>query len=154
MSRRQLHEAERGAGEGRQRHEPAMIREATVEREREDAREAALAEPRARPAVRSCGMEALDRPQRRARAKLRKALEVRVSVPPNATPDIQPGPRGNGDGDGGTLRGLTQRELHGSALSGRREGGNDDPPMSLEQSDHLVVATKPGNAGGAKGVTG
>jgi hypothetical protein len=26
--------------------------------------------------------------------------------------------------------------------------------MSLEKSDHLVVATKPGNSGGAKGVTG
>ena len=99
-------------------------------------------------------MEALDRPQRRAQAKLRKALEVRVSVPPNPTPDIQSGPRGSGDGDGGTLRGLTQRDLQGSATSGRREGGNDDPPMSLEKSDHLVGATKPGNAGGAKEVTG
>ena len=99
-------------------------------------------------------MEALDRPQRRAKAKLRKAFEVRVSVPPNATPEVQSGPRGSGDGDGGKLRGLTQRDLPGSATSGRREGGNDDPPMSLEKSDHLVVATKPGNTGGAKGVTG
>ena len=154
MSRRQLREAERRAGEGRQRHEPARTREAAVECEHEDACEAAPAGPRTRPAARSRGMEALDRPQRRAKAKLRKALEVRVSVPPNATPEIQSRPRGSGDGDGGKLRGLTQRGLLGSATSGRREGGNDDPPMSLEKSDHLVVATKPGNSGGAKGVTG
>ena len=154
MSRRQLREAERRAGEGRQRHEPAETQEATVECEHEDACEVALAGPRTRPPARSRGMEALDRPQRRAKAKLRKALEVRVSVQANATPQIQSGPGGSGDGDGGTLRGLTQRDLHGSATSGRRGGGNDDPPKSLEKSDHLVVATKPGNAGGAKGVTG
>ena len=26
-------------------------------------------------------------------------------------------------------------------------------PMRVEKSDYLVVATKPGNAGGAKGIT-
>jgi hypothetical protein len=160
MSRRQLHEAERGVGGRRRRRSPASIREATVRRTREDAREAAPAAVAGPPshtqvrAARACGMEAGDGPQRRAQAKLRKAIEVRVSVPRNATPDIQSGPRGSGDGDGGTLRGLTQRDLHGSATSGRRGGGNDDPPMPVEKSDHLVVATKPGNSGGAKGVTG
>ena len=160
MSRRQLHEAERGAGEGRKRHRPAKIREAAVERLREDAREAVSTAADGRPVrapnrtARSCGVEALDEPQRRTRVKLRKAIEVRVSVPPNATPNIQSGPRGSGDGEGGTLRRLTQRDLLGSATSGRRGEGNDNPPMSLEKSDHLVVAMKPGNAGGAKGVTG
>ena len=65
MSRRQLHEAIRGAGEGRKRHRPAMIREAAVEREREDAREAVATAAVGTPgcaqdrAARSCGMEAL-----------------------------------------------------------------------------------------------
>jgi hypothetical protein len=152
MSRRQLHEAERGAGEGRQRHEPVRIQEATVEREREDAREAALAEPRAGPAARSCGMEAVDVPRHRAQAKLRKASGVWASLPAKATPDIQSRPWGSGDGCCGTLRVLTQRELHGS-LTGRRGGREDNPLTPVEQSDHLVVATKPGNSGGAKGVT-
>lgn len=159
MSRRQLHEAERGVDLRRRRRGAVSIREATDGMEREDAREAASAAAARSPGrtpdrtARSCGVEALDEPQRRAQAKLRKAIEVRVSVPPNATPEIQSRPRGSGDGDGGTLRGLTQRDLHGSATSGRREEGNDDPPTSLEKSDHLVVASKPGNSVGAKGVT-
>ena len=37
---------------------------------------------------------------------------------------------------------------------GRRHGGNDVLPMLAEKSDHPIVAMKPGNAGGAKGVTG
>ena len=32
-------------------------------------------------------------------------------------------------------------------------GGNDRRPTSFEKSDHLVVVMKPGNSGGAKGVT-
>lgn len=99
-------------------------------------------------------MEALDEPQHRAKAKLRKALGVWVSVPSNATPDIQTRPRGTGDGGGGTLCVLTQGDLHESAPRGRREGGNDDPPMPVEKSDHPIVVMKPGNSGGAKGVTG
>lgn len=99
-------------------------------------------------------MEALDEPQHRAKAKLRKALDAWVSVPPNVTPSIQSRHRGIGAGDGGTLCVLTQGDLLGSVRNGRRGGGNDDPPMPEEKSDHLVVAMKPGNAGGAKGVTG
>lgn len=38
-------------------------------------------------------------------------------------------------------------------LVGRAKGGNDECPMSVEKSDHFIVASKPGNAGGAKGVT-
>ncbi len=36
---------------------------------------------------------------------------------------------------------------------GRARGGNDERPMSMEKSDHPIVAWKPGNVGGAKGVT-
>lgn len=157
MSRRQLHEAERGAGEGRKRHKPARIREAAIEREREDAREAESAAARTpsrtldRPA-RSCGMEALDVPRHRAKANLRKASGIWVSLPAKAKPDIQSRSRGSGGGCRGTLRLLTQRELHRS-LRGRRGGRKDSPTMPVEQSDHLVVAMKAAKADGAKGVT-
>ena len=160
MSRRQLHEAERGVGEGRSGPDPATIREAAFEARARDARSATpavaltpLGQGLVR-SVRTCGVEAVDGSQRRTRVKLRKADEVRVSVPQSATPDTQTGPRGSGDGEGETLRGLTQRDLRASAPSSRRGRGNDDPSTCLEKSDHLVVATKPGNSGGAKGVTG
>ena len=48
---------------------------------------------------------------------------------------------------------LTPGDLGGSAASGRRREGNDALPTSVEESDHLIVAMRPGNAGGAKGVT-
>jgi hypothetical protein len=160
MSRRQLHGAERRAGEGRQRHEPAKTREAAVERKREDAREATLRVVAADPpscsldrTARPCGMEAVDVPRLRAQAKLRKADGVWASLPAKATPDFQTRSLGSGDGRCGTLRLLTQRELHRSS-EGSRGGRKDDPAMPVEQSDHLVVATKPAKAGGAKGVTG
>lgn len=160
MSRRQLHGAERRAGEGRQRHEPAKTQEAAVEREREDAREAthgvvAAGSPGRAPDrfARPCGMEAVDVPRHRAQAKLRKADGVRASLLAKATPDFQSRLLGSGDGRCGTLRLLTQRELHRS-LPGSRGGRKDDPAMPVEQSDHLVVALKPAKVGGAKGVTG
>jgi hypothetical protein len=138
VSRRQLHEAERGAVTRRDRRLAVLIREAAP----------------GRASVRSCEMEARDEPQHRAKAKLRKAVDAWVSVRVNVTPDIQSRHRGSGDGGGGTLRALTQGDLFSSAASGRREAGNDDPSMAGEKSDHLVVVMKPGNAGGAKGVTG
>jgi len=126
MSRRQLHEAERG-----------KARDAAVER----------------PSVRSCGMEALDAAQHRTKVKLRKAGWVWVSIPTNVTPDIQSWPTGSGDGGGVKLCVLTQGDLYGSALRGRSEGGNDDRPTLVEKSDHPIRAVRPGNSGGAKGVT-
>jgi hypothetical protein len=36
---------------------------------------------------------------------------------------------------------------------GKARGGNNECLMSWEKSDHLIVVLKPGNAGGAKGVT-
>ena len=98
-------------------------------------------------------MEAVDAPRHRAQAKLRKAFGVWASLLAKATPDIQSRPRRSGDGCCGTLRVLTQRELHGSHVVG---GADERTPRRcpLEQSDHLVVARKPAKVGGAKGVTG
>ncbi len=98
-------------------------------------------------------MEALDEPQHRTKVKLRKAVDAWVSALASVTPDIQSWHRGSGDGSGGTLCVLTRGDLHESAC-GRRGGDKDDPPMLVKKSDHLVVAMKPGNSGGAKGVTG
>lgn len=39
------------------------------------------------------------------------------------------------------------------ATTGTAQGGNDACWKFMEKSDHLIVARKPGNAGGAKGVT-
>jgi hypothetical protein len=100
--------------------------------------------------VRACGMEARDVPQHRTKVKPRKAGLTWVSVPPNATPDIQPRQDGTEDGGGGKLLVLTRGDLHGSARCGR--GPGDGLSMSVEKSDHLIRAMKPGNAGGAKGV--
>ena len=138
MSRRQLHETERRAARCWKQCPTVLTREVGP----------------LGVSARSCGMEARDEPQHRAKAKLRKAFGVWASVRPNVTPNIQSRPRGTGDGGGGTLCILTQGDLHRSAQSGRREEGNNDPTTPVEKSDHPIVARKPGNAGGAKGVTG
>jgi hypothetical protein len=142
MSRRQLHEPERGAGRGRARRRvwrtPVLIRDGMD----------------ASPPARSCGMEALDAPQHRAKAKLRKAFDAWVSVPSNATPSIQSRHRGTGDGGGVKLSVLTRGDLHRSARAVGGKEATTTRRCRSEKSDHLVVVMKPGNAGGAKGVTG
>ena len=45
------------------------------------------------------------------------------------------------------------QEISLSPNVGRPEEGNDARSMLGEKSDHLIVVMKPGNAGGAKGVT-
>ncbi len=52
---------------------------------------------------------------------------------------------------GGTFNVLTRGDLHGSAVSGRREGGDDDLPTPMQKSDSSIVALMPVKAGGAKG---
>jgi len=138
MSRRQLHETERRAARCWKQCPTVLTREVGP----------------LGVSARSCGMEARDEPQHRAKAKLRKADVVWVSARPGVTPSFQTRRRGSGDGCGGTHCALTRGELRWSGIAGRRGGGNDDPPMPKEKSDHLVVVMKPGNAGGAKGVTG
>ena len=98
-------------------------------------------------------MEALDAAQHRAKAKLRKATWTWVSMPPNATPDIQSRSGGIGDGCGVKLRVLTRGELYWSASAVGGEEATTTHRCHVEKSDHLIVVMKPGNAGGAKGVT-
>ena len=106
----------------------------------------------ARESVRRCGMEAASEPQHRTRVNSRAGRPVWVSVPRNATPGIQSRRDGIRSGSGGKSCVLTLGDLLGSARSGRAVG--DGGPMPGEKSDHPVVVMKPGNAGGAKGVTG
>ncbi len=97
-------------------------------------------------------MEAGSEPQHRTRVNSRAGRLVWVSVPRNVTPDIQSGQDGIGSGGGGKSCVLTPGDLLGSASCGRT--GGDVGPKPEEKSDHLIRALKPGNAGGAKGVTG
>ena len=96
-------------------------------------------------------MEAASEPQPQTRVNSRAGLPDGVSVPPNATPSIQSSQDGSRSGGGGKSEVLTPRGLLESAYSGR--SADDGVPMFGEKSDHLIVAMKPGNAGGAKGVT-
>jgi hypothetical protein len=49
---------------------------------------------------------------------------------------------------------LLQEISIGPVSAGTALGGNDACRTLMEKSDHLIVAMKPGNAGGAKEVTG
>jgi len=102
--------------------------------------------------ARGCGMEARSEPQHRTRVNSGAGRPVWVSVPRNATPDIQSRQDGIGSGSGGKSCGLTLGGLHQSARSGR--SCSNAGTMLVEKSDHLIRAMKPGNAGGAKEVTG
>ena len=111
-------------------------------------------------AARTCGMEAVDKPQHRTRvnpcagwpALGECAFQHDARYPivggavlgagaaghhPSLPQEISPGPR-----------------LRESGVSGSAHGGNDVCAKPVEKSDHPVVARKPCNAGGAKGVTG
>lgn len=48
---------------------------------------------------------------------------------------------------------LPQEISIGPVRAGRTREGNDKRPTPMEKSDHLILASKLGNAGGAKGVT-
>jgi len=110
--------------------------------------------------VRTCGMEAVSEPQHRTKVNLQAGRLVWASGPSTVMPNIRSWPDGSGGGRGGTSLCLTPGDLDRSKRSslwtgslGRLNEGNDREPMLIEKSDHLVVATKPGNAGGAKGMT-
>ena len=105
--------------------------------------------------VRSREMEADSAALDRAQAKLRKAVETRVSVPDDAKPDTHPGSGGSGDGVVRNSAHLTRGDLlvSPSTPRGRRVERKDCPPMHQEKSDRLIRAKMPGNAGGAKEAT-
>ena len=111
-------------------------------------------------AARTCGMEAVDKPQHRTRVN-----------PYAGWPDLGEcafqhdarypivGGAVLGAGAAGHHPSLPQEistgpRLRESGVSGSVHGGNDVCAKPAEKSDHPVVARKPGNAGGAKGVTG
>ncbi len=96
-------------------------------------------------------MEVCSEPQHRMRMNLCAGRSDWVNVPRHVTPDIQTSQAGTGGGDGGKICELTLGDLRASVLGGRPAGnGRLTRP---EKSDHLIVAMKPGNSGGAKGVT-
>ena len=98
-------------------------------------------------------MEAGDKSLDRAKANLRKAAEAWVSVPVDAKPDTQPWAGCSGGGVARNPAHLTRGDLLASPIQHHGRWGGNDPPMCLEKSDRLIVALKPGNAGGAKGAT-
>ena len=105
--------------------------------------------------ARLCGMEARGRPQHRTQVN-----------PPAGWPELgecasehdarYPTVAGTvmGAGAAGHCSPLPQEISMGPPRGGRGLGGDDEHPMPVESADHLVVAMKPGNAGGAKGVAG
>lgn len=97
-------------------------------------------------------MEAGSELQHRTKVNSGAGRSVWVSEPRDATPYIQSRQNGSGSGRGRMLCGFTLGGLFGSANGG--SGIGDDAARPEEKSDHLIVAMKPGNAGGAKGVTG
>ena len=104
-------------------------------------------------------MEAVSEPQHRTKVNLSAGCLAWVSARLSTTPDIRSRPGSNRGGGGGTLLILTPRDLDRSTVrprpkaGGRGREGNDNASMSIEKSDHLIVVLRPGNAGGAKGVT-
>ena len=98
-------------------------------------------------------MEARSESLRRTKVNLQAGCLTRVSEPGRAKPDIRSGSNSSEGGRSETFLNLTPRDLSGSAQRGRTKEGNDQGPMPTEKSDHLIVAMKPSNAGGAKGMT-
>ena len=96
-------------------------------------------------------MEARSEPQHRTKVNLCAGRSDWVSVRECATPNVQTRQDGSGGGGGGKTYLLTLGDLPVSALSGRK--ARNGQTKRREKSDHLIVALKPGNAGGAKGVT-
>ncbi len=97
-------------------------------------------------------MEAGIEPQHRTKVNSSAGRLVWVSVQRNVTPYFQLRQDGIRSGGGGKSCVLTPGDLLGSADCG--SAGGNVGPMLKEKSDHLIRAMKPGNAGGAKGVTG
>ena len=109
-------------------------------------------------AARPCGMEAVSESQHRTQVNPCAGWPGWVSVLCITTPDIRSCPNSNGGESGETYFILTPRDLQRSTVSppqacGSLCEGNDNWAKSLEKSDHLILAWKLGNAGGAKGVT-
>ena len=100
-------------------------------------------------------MEAGGQPWYRTQMNPQAGWSGWVSVPGSTKPHIRPCRTSSEGGDRGKRLTLTPGGLHGSAEGGGSvHGGNDVRAMPMQKSDHPILAMKPGNAGGAKGVTG
>ena len=105
-------------------------------------------------AVRPCGMEARDEPRYRTQVNPcrgwpdlgERALQRDARYPTVVGLVV-------GAAIAGRDSSLPQEISMGPRPGGRAYGGNDVRTTPMEKSDHLIVALKPGNAGGAKGVT-
>ena len=91
-------------------------------------------------------MEARDKMLDRAKANLRKAAEVRVSVHPNAKPNTQSWPGSTGGGVAGNFARLTRGDLQVSVVvdCGRWGGFENDPLMDQEKSDRPILGCEAG----------
>ena len=101
--------------------------------------------------VRARGKEARDELQHLTQVNPRKADLIKVSVPVNATPDIQPRSewywgRWRQDIDHSYFKRSPQVRFGGKVGE-----GNDDDPMHVEKSDLLILVMKLAKASGAKG---
>ena len=113
--------------------------------------------------ARKCEMEAVYESQHRTKVNLGTGYMGWVSVRCITTPNIRSFPWSRQGESGETLLNLTPRDLLRSGnrveiqlpteLFGKANGGNDNCLTSIEKSDRLIVVMKPGNSGGAKGVT-
>lgn len=104
--------------------------------------------------VRACGMEAGSVLQHRTKVNLRAGcgnLGKPAGQGDSPYPIVVPGVVEAGAV--GHCSTLLQEISVDPAWTGTAQGGNDACRKSTEKSDHLIVAWKPGNPGGAKGVT-
>ncbi len=105
-------------------------------------------------AARPCGMEARDAARHRTQVNPcrgwsdlgKRAFQRDARYPTVVRPVV-------GAAIAGRDSSLPQEISMGPRLGGRAYGVNDVRTKPMEKSDHPVVALKPGNAGGAKGVT-
>lgn len=102
--------------------------------------------------ARGCEMEAGSEAQHRTEVNSDAGWPVWVSTPEHVMPDIQSWQDSTRSGGGAKSCHLILGDLWRSSSRGRTREDTGSKPT--EKSDHLIVAMKPGNAGGAKGVTG
>ena len=104
--------------------------------------------------VRACGMEAGCEPQHRTQVNLYAgSLDLGECASQHDAPYPTVAVGVMEAGAAGHLSTLPQEISIDPTPVGKAQGGNDACLTSVEKSDHSIVARKPGNAGGAKGVT-
>ena len=102
--------------------------------------------------VRECEMEAASEPQHQMKMNSGAGWVEWVSKPRFVMPNILMCQHSIKSGSSGKFFWFTLRDLYRSSIETGRSV-REDVLMSIEKSDHLIVAMKPSNSGGAKGVT-